>query len=67
MNWLGVFKNGSWCAGAIPLRDKSNKESPEVRQGSQMNIHPNKDIGVFFAVRNCLIAIEGWLFGHYPA
>lgn len=43
INWIGICKNGSWCAGAIPLRDKSNEDSPEVRQGNQMNIHWNKE------------------------
>lgn len=69
INSLGIFKNGSWCAGAIPLREKSNEESSEVKQGHQMNIHWNKELGVFLVVRNHqgLIATVVWLFGDYPA
>lgn len=43
------------------------RESPEVRQGSQMNIHWNKELGVILVVSNSLIATVGWFFGHYPA
>lgn len=67
MNWLGICKNGSWCAGAIPLWGKCNEGESWSKTRESKEYSLKKRIGGYLGCKQQLIATVGWFFGHYPA